>query len=84
MRYIPMTEHDRQAMLASMGISSVDELFADIPEPLRSAGDLNLPPALSEAELVRHVKALARKNVNLEECVSFMGGGVRPPDPRCH
>ncbi|NLM54949.1 MAG: aminomethyl-transferring glycine dehydrogenase subunit GcvPA [Firmicutes bacterium] len=76
MRYIPMTEHDRQAMLASMGISSVDELFADIPEPLRSAGDLNLPPALSEAELVRHMKALARKNVNLEECVSFMGGGA--------
>ncbi len=76
MRYIPMTDQDRKAMLASMGISSVEELFADIPEHLREAGELNLPPALSEAELIRHMKALAEKNVNLEDTVSFMGGGV--------
>ena len=43
MRYIPMTTTVRHACL--MGISSVDELFADIPD-LCAAGDLNLPPAL--------------------------------------
>jgi glycine dehydrogenase subunit 1 len=76
MRYIPMTEQDRQAMLASMGISSVDELFSDIPEHLRMSEKLNLPPALSEAELMRHMRELAGANVNLTETVSFMGGGV--------
>ena len=40
MRYIPMTDQDREAMLASMGLSSTEELFADIPEHLRTAGDL--------------------------------------------
>jgi len=76
MRYIPMTEQDREAMLASMGLASVEELFGDIPEHLRTAGALDLPPALSEAELIRHMKALAKKNTNLEDTVSFMGGGV--------
>lgn len=76
MRYIPMTAQDRQAMLDAMGIASVNELFADIPEHLRMSRDLNLPPALAEAELTRHMKALASKNVNLEDTVSFMGGGV--------
>ena len=75
MRYIPMTDQDREAMLASMGLSSTEELFADIPEHLRTAGGLDLPPALSEAELIRHMKALASKNTNLEDTISFMGEG---------
>ena len=74
MRYIPMTEQDRQAMLASMGISSVDELFADIPEHLRMAERLNLPPALSEAELLRHMKELADANVNPLKQYRLWGG----------
>src|SRR5690554_3508729 len=76
MRYIPMTEQDRQAMLASTSISTVDELIADITEHRRRAERLNLPPALSDAELLRHMKELADANVNLTETVSFMGGGV--------
>ncbi len=59
--YIPNTDDDRRAMLEAIGVSSVDELFADIPSDLRIEG-LDLPPALSEAELVREMSALAAVN----------------------
>lgn len=74
-RYLPKTEQDRAAMLATIGITDEDELFADIPKELR-AGELDLPPALSEQELVRYFTQLAAKNVSLQEYSSFLGAGV--------
>jgi hypothetical protein len=59
--YIPNTQADRQAMLAAIGVASVEELFADIPAEFR-IGELGLPSALSEPELVRELSALAGRN----------------------
>ncbi|EKP93812.1 aminomethyl-transferring glycine dehydrogenase subunit GcvPA [Thermaerobacter subterraneus] len=73
--YIPHTGEDRQAMLAALGIRSVEELFADIPPDLRLQRPLALPPALSEPELVAHLEGLAAANTGAAK-VCFLGGGV--------
>ncbi len=73
--YLPNTEEDRRAMLAELGLSSVEDLFADIPQEVRFKGRMNLPEALSEPELIAHMKRLARKNADASEWVIFMGGG---------
>jgi glycine dehydrogenase subunit 1 len=61
-------------MLAAIGVDSVEELFRDIPAGVRFEGELDVPPALSEAELTRHLEELAAKNVI--DDVSFLGGGI--------
>ena len=73
--YIPHTDEDRQAMMAAIGIRSIEELFADIPEPLRLRRPLDLPPPLSEPELVAHLEELAAAN-GAASMVCFLGGGV--------
>jgi glycine dehydrogenase subunit 1 len=73
--YIPSTDEDRQAMLAAIGIASVEELFADIPPECRVT-DLGLPPALSEPELVRELTALAGRNRPVDGMPCFLGGGA--------
>jgi glycine dehydrogenase subunit 1 len=63
-------------MLREIGIKSIDELYADIPDRLRFKGRLNLPePLLSEAELSRHVDNLLNKNKSTRETLSFLGAG---------
>ncbi len=62
MRYIPHTEGDIAHMLKVIGASSIEELFSDIPKPLRLKGELNLPPALTEGELFRHLAELGATN----------------------
>jgi glycine dehydrogenase subunit 1 len=44
-RYLPMTETDRDEMLKTIGVSSIDELFADIPEKVRFKGEYNIKKA---------------------------------------
>lgn len=63
-------------MLQAIGVSSIEELFADIPEALRFKGRLNLPPGLSEPELLSHMRELAAKNRHLDELICFAGGGA--------
>lgn len=75
MRYIPHTPKDRELMLERLQISSLDDLFSDIPESARLNRPLNLPPALSELELRRHLRELAQKNQSAEDLVMFLGGG---------
>jgi glycine dehydrogenase subunit 1 len=74
--YLALTDDDREEMLAAVGVSSVEELFAQIPASLRLARDLDVPPALSESELVRHLEELAAKNVHTGLELSFLGAGV--------
>lgn len=76
MRYHPHTEADRKEMLAAMGMKSMQDLFADIPEKVRLARELNIPGPLSEQELVKHLGELSGKNANLADYVSFLGGGI--------
>ncbi|MDQ0158609.1 aminomethyl-transferring glycine dehydrogenase subunit GcvPA [Alkalibacillus salilacus] len=75
-RYIPMTDEDRQAMLKTIGVSSSDELFADIPEPVRFTGELNIKPAKSEFELKKEMAGLAEQNSHTQSHTSFLGAGV--------
>ncbi|MGE5588880.1 MAG: aminomethyl-transferring glycine dehydrogenase subunit GcvPA [Clostridia bacterium] len=75
MNYVPHTDRDRSEMLAQIGVSSVDELFSDIPREVRLGRDLHLPKAMSEYELARHMAALAGKNTTTDELVSFLGAG---------
>src|SRR5690554_68880 len=76
MRYIPLTQTEREEMLAVLGLESVEELFAEIPREMVLTDDLPLPDALSEAELIEHFRQLAAKNKDLTSVVSFMGAGA--------
>lgn len=75
-RYLPMTDRDRQEMLAVLGIADVKELFVDIPDAVRFQGELEIPAALSEPALIRHMGQLAAKNVNAADFISFLGAGT--------
>ncbi|USG63673.1 aminomethyl-transferring glycine dehydrogenase subunit GcvPA [Brevibacillus ruminantium] len=75
-RYLPQTDQDKREMLDTLGISRVEELFADIPEEVRFKGALQIPEALSEPELVKYFSSLAGKNANFSTHASFLGAGV--------
>lgn len=75
-RYLPMTEQDKQEMLEKIGVSSIDELFADIPEKVRFQGLYNIKEAKSEAALMKELAQLAAKNKDTASNVSFLGAGV--------
>ena len=74
MSYLALTEADRDAMLEAIGVSSVDELFADLPPGVRFDRELRLPPALNEQELTAYFEALAGENKPPD--VSFLGAGL--------
>jgi glycine dehydrogenase subunit 1 len=74
--YLLNTPNDRQAMLKTIGVSSIDELFAPIPAELRLGRPLDIPPAMSEMELTAHIAALAAKNRPAGDLVCFLGGGA--------
>jgi glycine dehydrogenase subunit 1 len=74
MPYIPHSQDDLAKMLETIGVSSIDDLFAPIPDSLRLKQPPNLPEPLSEPELIRHLEELAQKNRVKQ--VSFVGGGI--------
>jgi glycine dehydrogenase subunit 1 len=77
MPYIPHTEADTQEMLATIGVSSIDDLFREIPENLRvKVGGLDLPPALDEQRLMAHMHEIASKNVHMADTVCYLGAGI--------
>ncbi len=73
--YFPNTEEDRREMLKAIGVSSVEELFQDIPAAYRNPV-LDLPPPLPELELKREMEELARKNWTSGDYACFLGGGA--------
>ena len=74
MSFLSLTEQDREQMLATIGVDSIDDLFRDIPADVRLGRELDVPPALAEADITRHLEQPAAKNV-LDE-VSFLGAGI--------
>jgi glycine dehydrogenase subunit 1 len=74
--YLALTDADRERMLATVGVSSVEELFRDIPAGVRLDRELALEPALSEQELSAHLTELAARNVDTTREVSFLGAGI--------
>jgi len=63
-------------MLAAIGVSSVDELFEQIPGPLRLGRPLELPAGMSEGEVYERLAALAARNADAEAEVTFLGAGM--------
>ena len=77
MRYLPLTEADRRAMCAAIGVPSVDALFSDVPEAARLDGPVHdLPLHQGEMAVERHVATLAARNVPAGSCPSFLGAGA--------
>lgn len=77
MRFLPHTDADRAAMLKTIGVADVRELFADIPEAFQlKPGSLKLPPAASEADIVRHFARAAEQNRHAGNSRCFLGGGT--------
>jgi len=74
--YLALTDDDRDEMLRTIGVTSVDELFRDIPAAMRFDRALDLEPALSEQELSAHLGALAARNVDSTRELSFLGAGI--------
>jgi glycine dehydrogenase subunit 1 len=75
MSYIPLTDAEREEMLETVGVSSIQDLFADVPERHRYPS-IELSPPLSEMEVLRKLRQLSEKNVDLEHCASFLGAGA--------
>ena len=75
-RYTSATETDRQEMLAAIGVESIDDLFADVPEGVRLGRPLDLAPGKPEQEVFARLRDLAAKNVSAEDEISFLGAGM--------
>ncbi|HEU5285011.1 MAG TPA: aminomethyl-transferring glycine dehydrogenase subunit GcvPA [Sphingomicrobium sp.] len=77
MRYLPLSDADRSAMLEVIGAGSVDELFRDVPEAARlKDGIAGLPDHASELSVERQLTAMARKNLVAGEAPFFLGCGA--------
>ena len=75
MPYIPHSEDDRKAMLAAIGVNSINDLFLDVPKDARFP-DLDLPPPLSEMGVRRELELLAGINLTAAESACFLGAGA--------
>lgn len=76
--YIPNSVPEiKERMLREIGISSVEDIFNEIPDKLRFKGKMNIPePYLSEYELKRHVEGILSKNTSSKEFTSYLGAGT--------
>jgi len=74
MRYLPKSSAERQQMLAEIGASAIDELFAMIPAEYRLDRDLAVPRAHAESEIIDYFKAAGAKNAT--DYASFLGAGA--------
>src|SRR6266550_3949756 len=75
MRYLPLTADDRRAMLAKVGVASVDELFRDVPAPAREPR-FALPAHAGEMEVERSLARLAAQNSAAGSGPFFCGAGA--------
>lgn len=74
MPYLPHTEEDVRHALETIGVDSIEALFAELPASLRDP-EIDLPPAMDETTLLAHLRALAAKDAPLGP--DFLGGGMR-------
>ena len=76
MSYLALTDADREAMLEEIGVSSIQELFGDLPTGVRLDRELGLRPAMTEQELTAYFEELAAANVPVGAELSFLGAGM--------
>ena len=72
MRYLPLTDADRGAMLSTIGVESIDDLFAELP---KSDPQFDLPDHIGELEVERLLSALANENLSCSDAPCFLGAG---------
>lgn len=75
MTYIPISPKERDAMLATIGVKKLEDLFEDVPSQHRFP-KLDLPPALTEMEAAAELSGLAEANETTRELISFLGAGM--------
>lgn len=75
-RYLPDTKQDQEEMFAFLNISSIDELFEDIPSNIRLDGELNIPAAVPEPLLMKKMQQLSSQNKNANNYTVFLGAGT--------
>ena len=75
-RYTAVTPDDLEAMLGAIGVASIDELFAQVPDGVRLRDGLDLPPGLPEQDVYAHLRDLAARNTSAEDEISFLGAGM--------
>ena len=76
MRYLPLTDADRNHMMAAIGVKSMDDIYCDVPAEALLTETVGLPPHQGEMEVERTLSAMASKNLNAAEAPSFLGGGA--------
>jgi glycine dehydrogenase subunit 1 len=74
--FVPHTDADLERMLADIGLSSLDQLFDVVPAALRLARGLDLPPGLSEPDVLAEMERLAARNRTGSDLVCFAGAGA--------
>lgn len=74
MSYVQNTPENRASMLDTLGLKSVEDLFTEIPRAVRNPR-IRLPQPLTEAQLVREMRALSERNADLDHFPSFLGAG---------
>ncbi|TAL70014.1 MAG: aminomethyl-transferring glycine dehydrogenase subunit GcvPA [Bacteroidetes bacterium] len=76
MSFVPNTDDDRKLMLEKIGVSSFEELIENIPDSIRLKKPLDLPPKLSEYEVVKLMQSYANKNKDASNYTCYLGGGA--------
>ncbi len=76
MRYLPLTNEDRGAMLALIGAKSIDDLYVDVPDAARMTRLVDLPKAQGELAVERRLRTLAEKNIPAGRTAFFLGAGA--------
>ncbi len=76
MKYVPATPAERERMLRAAGAGTIEDLFSDIPEGVRLARPLDLPPAVPDPDLLIHMRRLADRNTDCDRLACFLGAGA--------
>jgi glycine dehydrogenase subunit 1 len=76
MRYLPLTDADREAMLARIGVADIEALFADVPADKRLQSPPDLPRHKGELEVERILSRMAARNVPASSVPFFVGAGA--------
>ncbi len=76
MSYVPDTPEEQQAMLANLGLSTMDQLLEPVPQEVRLQHPLEIPLALAEPDLKRVMRTMAACNQSLDTTISFLGAGT--------
>jgi glycine dehydrogenase subunit 1 len=75
MRYLPLTNEDRDAMLTKIGVGNIDDLFSDVPNEVLNPS-IDLPDHQSEMAVERHLSKLSAKNTSAGSVPFFVGAGA--------